>query len=290
MVLDREPGPPLVPTSRVVAFRRLPPGYGQDFSRPPATPVEPRPAATVTLLREGTGGLEVLLLKRSHRTRFIPGAYVFPGGRVEPADRSQAARGRVDGIAPEEADRRLGISDGDPPGIAFWVAALRETFEETGILLVSDPRECRSVPSCGHDEEGRLRAGLHGGRMAFPQILDLMETTLAGGRLAYVGHWVTPVVERYRYDTRFFAVEIPPACPVFPDGVELVDHLWIAPSRALRRNEEGHLPMVFPTILTLESLTAFEAPSEAIQALAGREIPRLLPRVEEQEDGVRMTL
>jgi 8-oxo-dGTP pyrophosphatase MutT (NUDIX family) len=196
----------------------------------------------------------------------------------------------LDGISPAEADHRLGVSGGDPPGIAFWIAALRETFEETGILLSSDPEACRSVGTDGDSEEGRLRAALHDGRIGLADALDALGTTLAGGLLAYVGHWVTPVRERYRYDTRFFAAEVPHGCPVFPDGVELVDHLWVPPAEALRRNEAGSLPMVFPTILTLESLAAFAEPGEALREMGNRKILRLLPGVEETEEGLRMTL
>ncbi len=236
-------------------------------------------------------GLEVLLLKRSPRTRFIPGAYVFPGGRVEPEDASEGVISRVTGLTAEEADGRLGTTGGDLPGIAFWVAALRETFEETGILLGEDPGQCRSVKNGGEEDgEARLRTGLRRGSMGLPAVLDALGARLGAGRIPYVAHWVTPVQERYRYDTRFFVAEVPGECPVCPDGEELVEAIWVTPAEAIRRNEEGSLPMVFPTLLTLEALAAFRDPAEALLGMGSPDIPCLLPMVEETSTGIRMTL
>jgi 8-oxo-dGTP pyrophosphatase MutT (NUDIX family) len=277
-------------TSLVVPFKRLPSGYTFSLGAPPEKPVKPRPAATVTLLRRGPGGLEVLLLKRGATTRFLPGAFVFPGGRVEEGDGSTEVQALVDGLGPDEANRRLGFSGSDARGLAFWVAGLRETFEETGILLGSGGGEGHSVSAEGKDPDSRLRLDLHHGRKRLPEVLKALNHRFQARRLMYVAHWVTPVQEPYRYDTRFFAAEVPAHLRIFPDGIELVESHWLTPEHALERNRAGSLPMVFPTMATLEALTAFSDPGEAMKALGGREVPRLLPRVEEVEGGIRMVL
>jgi hypothetical protein len=100
---------------------------------------------------------------------------------------------------------------------------------------------------------------------------------------------VTPVQERQRYDARFFAAELPESCPVFPDGEEMLEAIWVTPSEALSLNREGTLPMVFPTLVTLEALMPFETPADALRELGGRKIPRLLPLVEESGNGVLFT-
>jgi len=211
--------------------------------------------------------MEVLLLKRSEEARFIPGAYVFPGGAVEEED----ARGEFHSAA-------------------FGVAALRETFEEAGILLFAEDPGCRSYPN-GHGSEGaRLRQALRKGETSFRNVMESLGGKLPTDRLTFIGHWVTPVREPYRYDTRFFATEVPTDCEAFPDGTELVESTWLTPDRALALNEEGRLPMVPPTIETLRALSPYLDPEKALRHLGGMKIPRLLPRVEEAGDGVRMIL
>jgi len=234
--------------------------------------------------------MEILLLRRSRRARFIPGAYVFPGGRVDDADAASTVLPRLVGQSADDADSRLGLSGSHPPGIAFRVAALREAFEETGILLESGGEEFRSIPMNGGGEESRLRQELQGGRVTFPEVLARMGAVLSANSPTYIGHWVTPVQERYRYDTRFFGAEVQEGCPAFPDGNELVEAVWITPTEALARNREGTLPMVFPTLLTLQALTGFDSPSQALLEMGRRRIPRLLPRVEGSREGVRMIL
>jgi 8-oxo-dGTP pyrophosphatase MutT (NUDIX family) len=277
------------PSSMLVAFHRLPSGYERSLRMPLSEPAIPRPAATLALLRTDERGMEVLLLQRSHRTRFIPGAYVFPGGRVDPRDGAPDLFERLDGPRPEVADARLDVGGTFPPGLAFWVAALRETFEETGVLLTSESVGYRSAPSDERDGLGRLRGALHRGAADFRAVVDHVGSKLAGTKISYIGHWVTPVQERQRYDARFFAAELPRGCPVLPDGEEMLEAIWVTPSEALSLNREGVLPMVFPTLVTLETLKTFETPADALRALGGRKVPRLLPRVEESDGGVLFT-
>lgn len=209
--------------------------------------------------------MQVLLLKRGQGTRFLPGAYVFPGGRVD------------------HEDEAAGIH-------AFPLTALRETFEETGILILAGGTPCLSFPLEGDTEGSRLRRATHTGEISFSEVLDCLSMTPDPGRLTPIGHWVTPVQEAFRYDTLFFGVEVPEKCQPYPDGTELAEAAWLTPGEALNLNREGSLPMVFPTILTLHALEAFSSPGEALRDMEQRKIPRLLPEVEEAGDGIRMTV
>jgi 8-oxo-dGTP pyrophosphatase MutT (NUDIX family) len=276
------------PASLLIPYERLPEGYARSLADPPDPPVEPKPAATLVLLREGSGSIEVLLLKRSDRTRFIPGAFVFPGGRVDEADSSPDVLPVLSGPSHPEADALLGIAGREGSGLAYWIAALRETFEEAGILVERGGKGARSVPLDGRKGEGALRAGLHEGRTSFPRVLEAMGAILDGGRVAYIGHWQTPAQEHFRYDTRFFGVEVPAGCRAFPDGVEMVEALWMTPTEALNRNCAGGFPMVFPTLMTLQALEPYRSPRKALEALAKGPIAGILPHVEALEHGVRM--
>ena len=274
----------------VLPINRLPRGYAGTLESPPETPVTPRPAATLALLRKCPEGLEVLLLKRSDRARFIPGAYVFPGGRVEESDASEDVSPFPGNPTQRQNGDWVGRTLEGPPASAFVVAALRETFEETGILLQRGEASCLSYPPSPRNEGTRLRHALHDGELSFRDVLDDLGVELASQQLTYIGHWVTPVQEKYRYDTRFFGAEVSAGCPAYPDGMELVESIWFTPHEALALNRDGRLPMVFPTIFTLQAMAPFSDPAEALRVLGTQEIPRRLPRVEKARDGIRMIL
>ena len=138
----------------------------------------------------------------------------------------------------------------------------------------------------GESVEG-LRRALHEGHQPFSFVLAAMGEGLDGENLSQIGHWMTPVQERFRYDTRFFGAEVPQDCQAYPDGKEMVEALWLSPEEALGRNRAGTLPMVFPTLLTLEALLPFATPSQALDALGKEEIRRLLPTVEDTGTGIR---
>ncbi|MBW3534889.1 MAG: NUDIX domain-containing protein [Gemmatimonadetes bacterium] len=267
---------------------RLPEGFARAVDRPPERPAEPRPAATIVLLRDGDrGGLEVLLLRRVRSAGFVPGAWVFPGGRVDLDDATPALVERLEGLSREQAAARLGLEpDAEPPGVAYWVAALREAFEETGILVGRDA-DGRPAPSIADRPEVRaLRDELLEDEDRFPSILDRMGCRMDGAAMEYVAHWITPVAEPRRYDTRFFAAAVAREQEVALAEAELTDHAWLTPDEALSRREEGSLPMVFPTIRTLEGLRGFSTPMEALRAYRARAIPTILPRLVRTPTGI----
>jgi 8-oxo-dGTP pyrophosphatase MutT (NUDIX family) len=194
------------------------------------------------LVRDGArGGIEVYLTRRHARSRFMPGAFVFPGGAVEPADRSIVAtrvRGNAGRAAPE-----------------LVVAAVRETFEEAGVLLASTPSGDHA--NVAADELVQMRAALLAGT-PFETLLAGHDLTIDASRLAYYSNWVTPASEPIRFDAHFFAARAPQDQAAAPDAVEVYDGVWLAPTEALARAERGAMTIRFPTRKHLARLARFE--------------------------------
>jgi 8-oxo-dGTP pyrophosphatase MutT (NUDIX family) len=282
-----------------IPTRSLPDGFAEAIEQPRGSPVSARPAATVVILREGLEGPEVLLLKRSSLVGFVPGAFVFPGGRVDPADAGEGLLGRAEGLETEGASDRLGLSEADDhaeeravfpdgrpvPAAAYYAAAVREAFEETGILLGQGPAGT-SPPGAESPAVRAARAAMESGSIDFAHVVEELQCTLDLRRMEYVAHWVTPLVEPRRYDTRFFAAVVPPASRVVVDDGEIVRALWTRPGDALRAHRKGDLPMIFPTVRTVEALEAFESAEAVLEHYAGLPIPRWMPRLERRGEGI----
>jgi 8-oxo-dGTP pyrophosphatase MutT (NUDIX family) len=258
-----------------IPAHRLPPGFADTVDDPPANPVEPRPAATVVLMRDGRDGPEVLLMRRHRSSGFVPGAWVFPGGRVDEADADTGL-----------ADRVPGLSDDVHPPAAFWIAALRELFEETGVILARD-RDGRWAADASSDPSTeRHRAALMDDDARILDVLDALDLTGDVEPLVHMAHWVTPVVEARRYDTHFFAAALPDGRVAAADPREMTEAAWLRPSDALDRFERGELPMVFPTVKTLERLAGHPSTAAALDAFRGGTIERILPRLVRTDTGV----
>jgi 8-oxo-dGTP pyrophosphatase MutT (NUDIX family) len=280
-----DPGPS---PSHEIPADRLPDGFAERLDEPVADPAVPRPAATAVLLREGgRQGMELLLLRRTRTAGFVPGAYVFPGGRVDAADASPAALARVRGATEEELARRLDLVGAEPPAGAYLLAAIRETFEETGILPGASAG-AGADPDFREGAAERVREALLEGRRTLAEVLEELDLDLemGPGRSAYIAHWVTPAAEPRRYDTRFFAFRVTEVPRVSAHAREIAEARWLAPGEALRMHAEGKLPMVFPTVRTLEDLRAFDSPEAAIEAFRSRRIPRIEPRLVRTPTGV----
>ena len=248
--------------------------------QPPATShagVKPHPAATVTLVRDAPGGLEVLLLERSRSLRFMPGAFVFPGGALDPADSAPEMQAMCVGLEDGAASRSLRLERG---GLAYWIAAIREAFEEAGILLAYG-QDGKLVELHGPVGERfrKHREVLDGGRHGdFGTVLRTESLRLATDRLLYFGHWITPVTAPRRYDTRFFLAAAPAGQEASCDRTETVSHVWLRPADALRRRDE--LGMRFPTIKTLERFSAYDSVETLTAGIAEAPVVRpLLPRI-----------
>ncbi len=271
----------------IIPGDRLPPGFAERIEQLPEGPAVPRPAATIVLTRPGPGALEVLLLKRSRSAGFVPGAYVFPGGRVDRADASDELLARVDGLSPADATVRMAMdTEADPPAVAYYLAAIREAFEETGIL-VAHHADGSPAPSAAADAEAlRCRDDLLADGASFSDLLDRLGCRLDGESVEYIAHWITPKVEPRRYDTRFFFAAVPEGTQPVLHTAEISDSVWITPQAALDGNSDGSFPMIFPTIKTLEDLSAFSHPSEAIEAYRSHSIRTILPTLVRIQGGI----
>ena len=242
--------------------------------------VTPHPAATVTLVRDTPSGSEVLMLKRSLSLKFMPGVYVVPGGALDPADSAPEIQSLCVGREDAAASGILGVARG---GLAYWVAAIREAFEEAGILLAYE--SSGRIVNLNGAAAGRYEAHRHtldgrGKHGEFGKILRGEGLRLATDRLTYFGHWITPEAAPRRYDTRFFLAVAPEGQEASADNRETVAHVWVRPAEALELCAREALNMRFPTIKTLERFTACSTSAELIAEIAAAPtVPALLPRV-----------
>jgi glyoxylase-like metal-dependent hydrolase (beta-lactamase superfamily II)/8-oxo-dGTP pyrophosphatase MutT (NUDIX family) len=245
----------------------------------------PRASATLVVVRDAPEGIEVLLSRRAERGDHNSGAWVFPGGIVDPGD-AQAATCCA-GLDEELANERLGVKSG---ALSYYVAAVRECFEESGLLFAADARG-EIVPLDG-DAAAALRAWrgpLHRGERTMVELCNAFGLTLALDRLVYLSHWLTPLGRAKRFDTRFFIAAVPPTQTAEFDGTEMVEQLWLRPEEALARAAE--LKLMTPTQTTLR-LVGRHPNVDALLAWARepREIALIMPRVGSGQQGMRPVL
>jgi 8-oxo-dGTP pyrophosphatase MutT (NUDIX family) len=250
------------------------------------TPAEPRNAATVVLLRPGaSAGPEVYLLRRQASMAFAAGMCVFPGGGVDtrdfdadvawagPSPSSWAAR-----LATDEATAR-----------ALVCAAVRETFEESGVLLAGTTPDTVVADTTGESWE-QDRAALVDRSLGFADLLAARGLVLRTDLLAAWAHWITPEFEPRRYDTRFFVAALPAGQRTRDVSGEADTVAWMAPADALAGVEAGSMVMLPPTYITLREIGAFETVEAAWSAAAERSIVPVVPGVEVDDDGAMLTL
>ena len=243
----------------------------------------PRAAATVALLREGRDGPEVLLLRRHALSGFAARAWVFPGGAVDAGDRRLPAT-RWQGIDLQALTERFGAAPDLVLG--FHVAAVRETFEEAGVLLAhrEDGGQV-AVDDPGVQRARRALAGPGGGE-EFATWLDREGLVLDLDRLTYLSRWVTPRAEPRRYDACFFLATAPADQAADHDRVETTAQRWLRPATALAEHAAGRLHLIFPTVRTLEALAAHPSVAAAVAAAAAQPRVRvILPHAEVDERG-----
>ncbi|MSQ70121.1 MAG: MBL fold metallo-hydrolase [Betaproteobacteria bacterium] len=238
----------------------------------------PRPAATLILARDTDAGIEVFLLRRTHLAAFAGGNYVFPGGALDPSDHHDHWSGHSESMDDAAASRLLSLEQG---GLAYWVAAVRECFEEAGLLLACDERgELLAIgDTSAASDFASLRAQLLAGSLSFAELCEARNLRLALDRVAYFSHWITGQGRPRRFDARFFVAVAPPLQTGSHDANETVDHVWIRPAEALERHRGGTLTLMFPTIKTLEALAKFDATEALMQhARTPRAIAPTMPR------------
>ncbi|HEY7141791.1 MAG TPA: NUDIX hydrolase [Methylomirabilota bacterium] len=225
-------------------------------------PVEPRPAASVLLIRPGrAAAIEVFLIRRARDMRFLGGYYAFPGGKVDLADRSHDALDRTRGLSPEAAARAIGDPDDEVPALAYWLAGVREVFEETGMLLARDDGGqpvAVAAPDVAHRLEGHRRA-LVGGERSFTQILSAEGWVADLAPLAYLSHFVTPPASPIRFSARFFLCPVPVGQGPRLIAEEASEGFWVDAAEAHRRYRDGEWPMAEPAEYGTQYLAQFES-------------------------------
>ncbi len=263
------------------------------------TDVPVRDAATVMLVRDtpdlgvipdGESRLEVFMLRRNLNSDFVGGAYVFPGGGVDDHDRHANLEPLCRGRSDAHASAQLGIDGG---GLAFWVAAIRESFEEAGVLLAYGP-DGEIMRLDERDTVARFvghRQAVDGGERRLVEVCIEEGLQLAVDSMYYFSHWITPEGAPRRYDTRFFVARAPTAQVPIHDDHEVIANLWVRPADALARHRAGEFEMIFPTIRSLMALERFASAGDLLDAaVAIAEVPTIVPRIVEDEGGLRIVL
>lgn len=245
-----------------------------------AASVPVRPAATVMLLRDGSDGLEVFMLQRSHASSFARSQYVFPGGRVDDADAAAVYEPISDGVTDASASARLGLVAG---GLAWLVASIRECFEEAGVLLArrtgSDDVVTIDQPDV-IDEFEQARHRIHDGDLDLATFCKEQDLQLLTDRIHFTDHWITPVGERRRFDTRFFVTAAPSRQTPLHDNSETIASLWTTPKAALDKCDRGELQMFPPTVASLNWLARFADSAAAVAAAEAAPLPTpILPKL-----------
>jgi 8-oxo-dGTP pyrophosphatase MutT (NUDIX family) len=241
--------------------------------------IVPLPAATVTLVRDSAQGIEVLMMRRNLKSGFVPGTHLFPGGSLDDADDTTELHAICAGMSDVDASCKLGVASG---GLAYWAAAIRESFEEAGILVAYD--ESRRVIALDRPalaERFRLhRHALNAGEREFIAIMRDEGLLLAADQLVYFSHWITPVSAPRRYDTRFFIAVAPPSQVPLHDNQETISHLWVRPAEALDRHRAEQFDMRLPTVRTLEEFAAYDNVDSLMHGMRNKtDIDANLPRI-----------
>ena len=239
------------------------------------TPVAPVPAATILLVRDAPDGLEVFMVKRHHQIDFVSGALVFPGGKVHHDDNETGLSDFADGGADWSADKR-----------ALGAAAIREAFEESGILLARDAKTGDFVDATKLEALEPYRARLDKHEIPLLELLREEGLRLALDQLVPFAHWITPAVRPRRYDTYFYLAPAPPVQEARHDGHEAVDSIWIAPSQAAADGAAHRVKMIFATRFNLQKLARSTSSAAAFAAACADKIVTVVPEYRETPQGL----
>ena len=238
----------------------------------------PTPAASVLLVRDANSKIEVFMIKRSMKTSF-GGAWVFPGGKIDDEDISNAYVKYSPHLDDNMASKRLGL---EKNGLSYWTACIRECFEESGILLANKKGEnLKNTVLQNHDLEilSQFKDRIIRGENIFYEMIDNLNLELATNELAYISHWITPKIEKRRYSTRFFVARTTDQEAVH-DGTEGVESQWINPEEAIEKSNAGNFSMIMPTIKNLELICGYSDTFELLSAMNNKDksdIPNVEP-------------
>lgn len=231
---------------------------------PESVPI--RPAATVMLI-DDRPDLQVFMLERHANTVFAGGMWVFPGGAVDEQDDA----GYFDGVSTHRSDAEASsLMDLDRGGLAYYMAAVRETFEEAGILLALH-REDESELHIPEESRGRFdnyRDQLNATEIDLKSILEREKLLADVGQMHYIARWITPLGSPRRFDARFFIARIPSSqIPQHDDG-ELVNSVWLPPAEIIERAEREEMILMSPTLRMVKSLARFGSADQVIESVS----------------------
>lgn len=224
-----------------------------------------RPAATVMLI-DDRPDLQVLMMQRHVNTTFAGGMWVFPGGSVDVKDDSVAYRLACPDVTEMTASRLMGMKSG---GLAYYVAAIRESFEEAGILLARHKQSGEKVTFSEKNMTDRIEAhrnNVNGGLTDFVDVVTKEDLLLDVVDMHYVARWITPIGPPKRFDARFFIARTPIGQTPLHDNRETIHSEWMAPRDILYRFESGEIKLMSPTLRMVKSLALFESTDDAIKA------------------------
>jgi 8-oxo-dGTP pyrophosphatase MutT (NUDIX family) len=272
-----------------VAASGLPPAFfanARALARGELVPVAPRHASTVVLLRDAADGMQAYLLRRTQTMAFAAGMYVFPGGSVDPRDEmlDDAAW-----VGPAPADWAGLLSADERLAKALVCAAVRETFEESGVLLAGTGPDDIVADTTGEDWEAD-RVALIGRSLSFAGMLARRGLVLRADLLRPWAHWITPEFEPKRFDTRFFVAALPDGQRTRDVGGEADRVAWVRPADALAAAEAGEMGMLPPTALTLSEVGSYADVAAVLAAGDARDIKPVLPKVVIDGDDARLLL
>jgi len=272
--------------------RRLPPKlveHAKAFANGSRTPVEPRNASTVVLLREGAsrtaGAVEVYFLRRHVDMAFAAGMCVFPGGGVDPRDYDS----EIAWVGPSPAEWAALLGTDESVARALVCAAVRETFEESGVLFAGPTSDTIDEDTTGADwEEDRRR--LEARELSFTDFLRQRELSLRTDLLRVWGSWVTPVFEPRRFRAWFFVADLPPGQRTRDVSTESQEVTWMSVRDAITAVDQGEMLMLPPTYCTCLELYGATTPAEALAAAEGRDCDPVEPVAEFDGDTAHLTI
>lgn len=257
-------------------------------------PVIAKPAATLVLMREGqseTAGPEVLLVERTRRSDFGAGAFVFPGGMLESQDHAPLVAELSPKRTAHQASQQIPGLSSPEEALGLYAAAIRETFEES-LVLLAKPRSGAQANAGKMNREHLLksREEIRQGGLDYYEWLNSAGFVLSTDDLVYFAHWTTPEGLPKRFSTHFFFKAMEEVHEIVPDNREIVGHEWLHPADAIERARNGSIHLMEPTLINLEMLAEFTSPKEAMEKLTARPVHPVLPKLLMNQDGTRRIL
>ncbi len=247
-------------------------------------------ASTILILRDATPTFEVFMVKRHSKSSFMANAWVYPGGRLDPDDTTDAALSRIVDITPQNAAERLGL-DSPNRAAGLYLAGIRETFEEAGVLLArrsGSDAWLRLVDDETSVAFADYREQLQNYELSLSDLAAKEDLVFPCDELAFFSHWITPTFESKRFDTFFFLARAPVDQEPLHDAREVTAGEWVTPAAALDKFRAGDAYLAPPTIRTLERLAAFDSIDTAFASTVGNLPAVILPHLD--TSGERPTL